>query len=628
MTSPLSTRAGLTPGRVLILVAVLALVLAAVAFPRLERHYQLQAGLREQDTLRLVVEGLAGALRRYEPLPALIAERPILRDLLRNPDDPELVRQVNESFRQTAFQLKASDVYLMDTSGLTLAASSYRKELSFVGRNFSYRPYFTQALEGGIGRYFALGTTSGERGYFFAAPVEDARRIVGIVAVKFTVDAFEEAWRGSAKRVLVRDLKDIVFMASRQDWHFRTLRPLSETELAEVEVFRQYPLDRLRPLPSTTEPLGDELKLVSLEEEDTGWTRYVAGSLYIPDAGWNVTLLIPTAQARVQAVAVSSIMVLALLLIGLGVAFSLQRRTQLLERIEVQRAAREQLEERVIARTADLNHANAKLVTEVEERKAAEIRLRRTQAELVQAGKLAALGQMSAALSHEFNQPLAAVKSYADNAITFLERGRSAEARENVGRISQMADRMAEISRHLRNFARRPQGRLLPVSLDAVIQDALALLQTRLSSLGARVEVDLPDKDARAIGGHVRLQQVLVNLLNNALDAVEDRDDRRILLSVSPTAQGWRITVRDHGPGIAEDVLARLFDPFFTTKSPGKGLGLGLSISYNIVKDFGGHLAARNHPEGGAVLQVTLQRAEDGAEPAQPDAAAQETAAE
>jgi len=628
MTSSLSTRAGLTPGRLLILVAALALVLAAVAFPRLERHYQRQAGLREQDTLRLVVEGLAGALRRYEPLPALIAERPVLRALLRDPDNPDLVRQVNESFRQTAFQLKASDVYLMDTSGLTLAASSYRKALSFVGRNFSYRPYFTQALEGGIGRYFALGTTSGERGYFFAAPVEDNRRIVGIVAVKFTVDAFEEAWRGSAKRVLVRDLKDIVFMASRQDWHFRTLRPLSETELAEVEVYRQYPLERLRPLPSRTEQIGDDLKLVSLEEEDTGWTRYVAGSLYIPDAGWNVTLLIPTAQARVQAVAVSSIMVLALLLIGLGVAFYLQRRTQLLERIEVQRAAREQLEERVIARTADLNHANAKLVTEVEERKAAEIRLRRTQAELVQAGKLAALGQMSAALSHEFNQPLAAVKSYADNAITFLERGRSAEARENVGRISQMADRMAEISRHLRNFARRPQGRLLPVSLDAVIQDALALLQTRLSALGARVEVDLPDKDAQAIGGHVRLQQVLVNLLNNALDAVEDRDDRRIHLSVAPTAQGWKITVRDHGPGIAEDVLARLFDPFFTTKSPGKGLGLGLSISYNIVKDFGGHLAAENHPDSGAVLQVTLQRAEDGAEAAQPEAAARETAAE
>ena len=595
-----------TPFRVLALFLALAVALSAIAYPRLEAFFQVQAGAREHDTLRLAVEGLSGALRRYEPLPALIAERPILADALRNRGDTDLLRQVNEELRQTAFRLKASDVYLMDISGLTIAASNYLKELSFVGRSFSYRPYFAQALEGGLGRYFALGTTSGERGYFFAAPVEDGRRIVGVVAVKFTVDAFEEAWRGSDKRVIVSDLNGIVFMSSRPDWHFRALRPLTEGARAEIQVFRQYPLEQVRPLGNRRRSLNDMLDLVAIEE-DAGWARYVASSVYIADAGWEVTLLVPTAPARAQAIAGLAILVLALLLTGLGAAFYLQRRTQMMDRLEAQRAARELLEERVIARTADLHHVNAQLLGEVEERKGAEVRLRQMQTELVQAGKLAALGQMSAALSHEFNQPLAAVKSYADNAATFLDRGRTEDARENVHRISQMADRMAAISKHLRNFARRPQERIAPVSLVPVVQDAVALMQSRFKAVNAHLDLDLPQTDIRVMGGHVRLQQVIVNLLTNALDAMEGQPAPRIVVAIAETPRGWCLTVRDHGAGIGEIALARMFDPFFTTKTPGKGLGLGLSISYNIVKDFGGYLSARNHPDGGAVFQVDLQ---------------------
>lgn len=168
-------------------VAVLLSGLVAVAaFPRIERYFLTEAAERAAATLSLTVEGLNGALRRYAPLPALVAERPDLAALLRQPENTALQARINEDLRQTAYAIGASDVYLMDISGLTLAASSYRKTLSFVGRSFSYRPYFTQALDGGLGRYFALGTTSGERGYFYAAPVEDNARITGVVAVKFT----------------------------------------------------------------------------------------------------------------------------------------------------------------------------------------------------------------------------------------------------------------------------------------------------------------------------------------------------------------------------------------------------------------------------------------------------------
>jgi two-component system C4-dicarboxylate transport sensor histidine kinase DctB len=262
-------------------------------------------------------------------------------------------------------------------------------------------------------------------------------------------------------------------------------------------------------------------------------------------------------------------------------------------------------------RTADLNAANTQLIQEVEERRLAEKQLRQTQTELVQAGKLAALGQMSAALSHEFNQPLAAVKSYAENAATFLDRDRPDNARENVLRISQMADRMASISKHLRNFARRPQEKQGPVSLLTVLDGALALTSAKLREAGGEIVVSKPDDDVAVVGGQVRLQQVVVNLIANALDAMEGHKDPVVEINIALQADVAILTVRDTGQGLSDEAKEQIFDPFYTTKSPGKGLGLGLSISYNIIRDFGGRLSASNHPEGGAVFALELKRAEE-----------------
>ncbi|WP_029060007.1 ATP-binding protein [Stappia stellulata] len=613
-------------GKALMAFAALAVAVALVAFPRLEEFFQIQAGLRGKETLRLTVEGLNGALRRYEPLPGLIAERPVLAEVLMAPDDPELLRRVNEELRLTAERLKASDVYLMDTTGLTIAASSYRKELSFVGRNFGYRPYFTQAVEGGLGRFFALGITSGQRGYFYAFPVEVDRRIVGVVAVKFLVAPFEDAWRGGDHWVIVEDLNGVVFMSSDPRWHFRTLRPLSAEDRERIEAVRQYPVERMELLPTTVSPLRDDIALTSIEvdEEDGGRRQFISSTLSIHDAGWDVTILIPTERAHTQALGAVSILALLIMLLGFGAAFYLQRRAQLLERIAVQRAATETLETRIAERTVDLKQANDKLVGEVRERRDAENRLRQTQTELIQAGKLAALGQMSAALSHEFNQPLAAVKSYADNAVRFLERGRSGEARENIRRISAMADRMASISKHLRNFARRPQEKVRPVELVPVMNDALAILQGRLEASRVDVRLVLPEDPAWVTGGHIRLQQVIVNLLNNALDAMEGQASPVIEVELARAGERWSLRIRDHGPGIDQETIGKIFDPFFTTKTPGRGLGLGLSISYNIIRDFGGRLLAQNHDQNGAVFCLELQAAQVET----PALEAQETAAE
>lgn len=616
----------ITSGRVLAGFVLLSAIVAVLTEPVLETYFQKQAGLRGQATLKLTVEGLKGALQRYEPLPSLIAERPSLVALLKSPTDPELLKRVNEDLRLSAYRLKASDVYVMDVSGMTLAASSYQKELSFVGRSFAYRPYFTQALEGGTGRFFALGTTSGERGYFFAAPIEDNERVIGVVAVKFTVDGFEQAWRNADHQIIVSDLRGVVFMASRPDWHFRTLRPLTRTEIAEIQANRQYPVDGLLPLVNTVKPLTEDLNLIKIEDEPSGY-RYISSSEYISDAGWNVRILVSATRARTQAFAAVLILVLGIMLIGLAVAFYIQRRAQLLERLLTQQAAQEQLEVRVEERTADLNRTNAQLLEEVAERKAAETRLRKTQTELVQAGKLAALGQMSAALSHEFNQPLAAVKSYAENALKLLERNRTPETRENISRISEMTDRMASISKHLRNFARRPMEKVRPVPLVQIVNDAIGLLQPRLRGSGAKLNFAQPDEEVWVMGGHIRLQQVVVNLLTNALDAMKDRQPVQIDIALQTDADTCVLSVRDYGAGVSEKEMGQVFDPFFTTKQPGEGMGLGLSISYNIVKDFGGTLQVSNHDEGGAVFSIDLLLAGETANENQ-EIRAQETAAE
>jgi two-component system C4-dicarboxylate transport sensor histidine kinase DctB len=590
--------------------------LATLAYPRLERFFLVQTGARNAATLELATQSLRGALSRTEALPALIAERPILAALLRNPDNSGLLPFVNEQLRQTALSLGVSDIYLMDDTGLTVAASNYRSETRFIGQRFAFRPYTTDALAGGLGRFHALGTTSGQRGYFFAAPVLDGTEITGAVAVKITVDAFEAAWADSPASILVIDTSNVVFMSDRPDWRFRTIGPMSEAALDQILATRQYPAARLLPLTLRRSPLDDRFEAV---EVDGG--RFVMQTDLVAAAGWRVSILSPAAPARVQAATVlGGAFLSGLIVLLIGAAIWL-RRLQLVERLDRQRRDQALLERRVAERTSDLDAANSRLRQEVEERRLAEARLRQTQAELVQAGKLAALGQMSAALSHEFNQPLAAVKAYADNAVAYLDRGRGEEARDNIARISGMTDRMAAISKHLRNFARRPQDRTGPVPLTGVLRDALGLMAPRLEAAGAVLRYDPPDTEIWVIGGRVRLQQVIVNLIGNALDAMADRETPEIELRLASAADRARIDVADRGPGLSDAALAQAFDPFFTTKEPGQGLGLGLSISFNIVRDFNGRLSVANREGGGAVFTVELDRsATSAATPAAPPA--------
>jgi len=308
----------------------------------------------------------------------------------------------------------------------------------------------------------------------------------------------------------------------------------------------------------------------------------------MPAASWQVHVLINTAPARREAMTAAVVALLSVGLLALLGAVVWQRRLRLAERLALQAEARADLERRVEERTTELRQA---------------------QADLVQAGKLAALGQMSAALSHEFNQPLAAARTYADNAGVLIDRGRTADARSNIDRILSLIDRMASISRHLRSFACKPGQKLAAVALPDVIDAAVEIATLRMKAADVTLITTLAADLPTAIGGPVRLQQVLVNILTNAADAVEGLPRREVTLWAGSDQGQPTIRISDTGPGVPETMTQRIFDPFFSTKGVGNGLGLGLSISYNIIKDFGGDLAVSCTPEGGAEFTIRLQPA-------------------
>ena len=561
--------------------------------------------VRAQATLRLALATLRNELGRYETLPRVLAGNPLFSALLPEPRSEPLAGRANGYLERLAQITGASDIYLLDSSGLTLAASNWNTDVSFVGQNFSYRPYFRGAMAGGLGRYYALGTTSGRRGYYFAYPVERDDGIVGALVVKVDVAVVEQSWAEGPDEVLVSDESDVLFMATRPEWMFHTLRRLSTEELSRIARDQQYPLAEIEPLQVVArEPLPHEAERlrVALPGETGAPREFLAQSLPMAETGWNVHVLADTAPVHAQVRTVSVAVGLGMLLLLLAFAWASQRRVMLRQRLAEQDATQRLLEHRVRERTAELEH-------EIAEHSAAEAELRRTQGELIQASKLSALGQMSAGISHELNQPLAAIRSFADNALVLFERGRSEDARENLSRISQLTERMARIIRNLRTFARKEGEDVIAVSLSAVIEDSLALLERRIAQEGVTVERSLPDHEVWAYGGPVRLQQVVLNVVGNAIDAMQDNDSRHLRIGLAEDDTEVTLSVRDSGTGIAPEVMGDLFVPFFTTKEVNEGLGLGLSISYGIVRGFGGSISASNSVEGGAEFHIRLRRA-------------------
>lgn len=567
---------------------------------------------RSGDILNLVVENLRGELSKFQYQPSLLAFDPAFEKALSDDASSEDVKQANEQLVRFNDISGAAATFLLDRSGRTVAASNWQSADSFVGRGYGYRPYFHQAMQGSLGRDFAIEPESNERSYYFAHPIRIQSKTRGAVVVKIAIDRLEPSWLSSDNTILVVDRDGVVFLSTHPDWRFRSLTPLTEAARSNLILSRRYGTRDIPSIPVKDNTSGDFLSI-----EDTPWhgggtaravptTTYLVQSKEMNEAGWRVLILSDTASVDQQVKIWSAIVAIIIVSLLLLAANIYQRRRRYSERLALQEAAKAQLESQVAARTTDLTEANAHLRSEITERHKTEIQLRQTQTELVQATKLAALGQMSAGLSHELNQPLSAIRSYSDNARTFLDRDQVDPARSNLKSISELTERMGRIIKNLRTYARNEPVALRAVPVNEAITESLALMDARIRAENIRVSVDLPPTDAIATAGAVRLQQVLVNLISNALDAMRDAPEKHLFLSVDASASDISITVRDTGGGIIQGDIDKLFDPFFSTKDVGEGMGLGLSITYGIIKQFGGEISADNHPDGGASFTVRL----------------------
>jgi len=576
--------------------ALLALLLAPLLWPLqqlAERYYRNELTEQNRQTLDLYVANLLGTLNRYEVLPRILGDLPALRAVLQQ-DSPQVRDNANRLLKRLRNQTGADVIYLMATDGNTLAASNWDEEDSFVDRNFAFRPYFRQAMEGRLGRFFGLGTTSGKRGYYFGAAVRDGDQVLGVLVVKVDLDHTETLWGSTPEQLLVTDNFGVVILTSRPDWRFRATRGLGVDEREQIAFDQPYP---------TLYPQDLTLNI----------DAWLIQSRELKETGWTVRILAPVSLVERPVRTVVAIGAATLLALLLWLGLLMQRRRHFLERLALDSQARQQLEQRVLERTRDLEALNSRLKVEVLEREQAQQELVRAQDELLQAGKLSALGTMSASISHELNQPLAAIRSYADNARVLLDHERVDEARDNLRLISELIARMASIIAHLRAFARRDQHAPERVALQPALDDALALLAKRRQAMGVELIRDLPEATLWVQAGETRLRQILANLLANALDALGERPQpRRIWLRAELEGDGVLLTLRDNGPGFSAEALQRAREPFFTTKTSTQGLGLGLAICDTLTRALGGELRMSNHAEGGAQLGLFLRSAEPG----------------
>lgn len=546
------------------------------------RQAVFQLSEKAEADLDLAADRLTTQLQVYQELAVLMAGHPVLEDLSTLSGRASAQALLLEVADKTA----AVDVLYADRSG-TVLASAHERAASSVQDN----PAFTRAMQGALGSAHGILPGPGNRIFTYAAPdFDESGAVVGALIVIADVEDIEQTWRGSTEAVFFVDHSGLVFISNRLEllmWQ----RVGAEVGLT----------------PPDGQPVSFQARRLGPYELWTlDWSPYVPRRALhlvkeLPVIGMTGEVLMDVAPARRLAGLQAATVAALCLAFGALLFLATERRRTLTQANAV-------LESRVAKRTKDLTKANAALRREITERQEAEAALKRAQADLVQAGKLSALGQMSAGISHELNQPLMAIQQFADNGSAFMERGKSEKAAENLGRISQMAARMARIIKNLRAFARNESEPMGRVDLVQVLNAAVELTEARLRSETVSLDWIAPEHPVFAWGGEVRLVQVFVNLINNAADAMSQQEDRRIQIEVHP-GERLSVTVRDIGPGIEN--TEKLFEPFYSTKAVGssEGMGLGLSISYGLVQSFGGNIRGINTEEG-AEFTVELEPCE------------------
>lgn len=536
------------------------------------------AAVRAQSAAALI----ASEFQKYRMLPLVLSDYPDVQTAV-SANDQAVILRLNQKLEQIARRTDATVIYVINLDGTTIAASNWRSPDSFVGQNYGFRPYFRNALNHESAEQFALGTVSGRPGLFLAHKLTSGR---GVVVVKVEFEPIEGAWAHQAGPTIVRDANGVVIMASRPAWRMRATRKLNEAQYKAISAARLY---------GSTLPTALAPDLVMQEgasfARDSSRRPYKLATLPITVSGWTLSALEPLAPAYAAADAKSQAVglvaaLLALLLFGLLVRSS--------ERKALRLASQQELESQVKLRTAELLEANKKLVQEYAVRERNEARLRAAREELAQSNRLATLGQITAGVSHEINQPLAALRTFAENAIKLIAHGKWPQTRANIEQIVELSARIGEITGELRSFARRDTGRG-PVCIGDAIDGALMLVGDRLRQMRVSIRREGDNSKMIVAANRVTVEQILINLLQNALDALEGLPDPAITIQTATANGQVTVTIADNGPGISTKGQKLLFKSFATQKPD--GLGLGLVISRELAREVGGELIFAALPE-------------------------------
>jgi two-component system C4-dicarboxylate transport sensor histidine kinase DctB len=549
---------------------ILAMAIGVIVLTNqlLTERYTEATRSRAEVRMTLYVGNLISELQRNSIVPQLLARDAELIGALKNNEftasSQRLLSYVDE--------IGAASLMLLDSGGRTVAAT----DRSHIGELHRGDPYFINALRSNVTVFTLFQTETGAYAFVYSRRIDEGGIPLGVLTVEVDLQRLVSGWAGVSDAVFVTDSTGAIVLSTEPRWNG---------------------LEEGAALARQSAPSAIERAIRATQD----WTTvsadaYLQGEAVlrqetrVPFQGWKmVTFTTYTSiREKVNGVLALEIMGFALLLALVFWVSSRKATTRLLFSQK---------------ESAQLRALNLRLQREIAERERVEKTLQVAEQSLAQSSKLAALGEMSAAVSHELNQPLAAMKTYLAGARLLVQRRRMDEAVSSFQRIDDLIERMGAITRQLKSYARKGADSFAPVDTREAVTSALAMMEPQLRTRDVAITRTLPTEPAMILGDRMRLEQVIINLLRNALDATKGEDDPSVdvLLTVGDTV---RLSVRDNGPGI--DNLDALFEPFYTTKQPGDGVGLGLAISSGIVNELGGRLTAHNAPEGGAVFEVQL----------------------
>jgi two-component system, NtrC family, C4-dicarboxylate transport sensor histidine kinase DctB len=540
----------------------------------------------------LEIETLVSDVEKFRVLPFVLVELPDARAAADRTDKDANAR-LNRKLDTLAEQTGASVIYVVDRFGTARAASNAGRPDSFLGHSFKFRPYFLQAMSEGASEYFAEGYLTRRTGLFLARRAGPEIAPYGVVVVKIEFDRLEKLWRSKDHVSFVLDKDGVIIISTDASIRFKTTEAIGETRRREIMTARQFGNASLA-------QSGMHFLTDGFVRDSLG-TEFIAVSSQLPILGWRHVHLEPMQpivnkindEIRFATTGVG----LSLLMFGSIFYWMITRQRRLT-------TARDTLELEVARRTIQLSDTNAELVQEASERERASKLYRAAREELAQANRLGSIGTITTSVAHEINQPVAAIRTAAENATKLLARDQHRKVAENLALIVDMTTRIGSITGELLSYGRRRKGSAKPVTVDEIIEGALLLVTDSFERSGVDLEV-APSKALALVNvSRIRAEQVLVNVLQNALDALEGRSGALVRLDVTVQGQFVQITVTDNGPGIAPNLQETIFQPFVTGKRDGTGLGLG--ISREIVEEYGGSLEIMASPLGGAGFCITL----------------------